>query len=197
MKNKTVHWMVSIAAGVLLCGQVLAQADIGGPGQYHFYVNKPIPSFDLKLNDNFGTNILKATTAIPSEFTLSEKTNPPTMGGSSAGDVNGTFVPSTRYIDLQLLTTNPPTMGGSSAGDVNGTFVPSTRHNVSQLFATNPPTMGGSSAGDVNGTFVPSTRHNVSQLLATNPPTMGGSSAGDVNGTFVPSTRFHEVTATT
>jgi len=104
MKNKTVHWMVSIAAGVLLCGQVLAQADIGGPGQYHFYVNKPIPSFDLKLNDNFGTNILKASTAIPSEFTLSEKTNPPTMGGSSAGDVNGTFVPSTRYHEVTATT---------------------------------------------------------------------------------------------
>ncbi|MFH1121424.1 MAG: hypothetical protein V1775_16520 [Bacteroidota bacterium] len=133
MKNKTVQWMASIAAAVLLSGQVFARSDISGLVPYHFDVNNPIPSFDLKLNNNFGTFILKSFTAIPTDLALGGKANPPTMGGSSAGDVNGTFVPGTRHHELQLLTANPPTMGGSSAGDVNGTFVPGTRHHEAIL----------------------------------------------------------------
>ena len=81
---------------------------------------------------------------------LAVSTNVPTMGGSSSGDVNGTFVPTGRL----ALNTNVPTMGGSSSGDVNGTFVPTGRLALN----TNVPTMGGSSSGDVNGTFVPTGR---------------------------------------
>ncbi len=132
MKTKTMLWLATMAALMLLCGQVYARSDVGRQA-YHIDLNKPIPT-------ELATNL-------------------PTVGGSSAGDVNGTFVPSTRYNETQLIATNLPTVGGSSAGDVNGTFVPSTRYNETQLIATNLPTVGGSSAGDVNGTFVPSTRY--------------------------------------
>ncbi len=81
---------------------------------------------------------------------LAVSKNVPEMGGSSSGDVNGTFVPTGRI----ALSKNVPEMGGSSSGDVNGTFVPTGRIALNK----NVPEMGGSSSGDVNGTFVPTGR---------------------------------------
>ncbi len=111
MKTKTMLWMASMVALMLLGGRVYAQSDLSGWAIYHIDLNKTTPSVDLKFI-NSECNTPNAFSAFSSELALNVATNVPTMGGSSAGDVNGTFVPSTRYADVQLLATNVPTMGG-------------------------------------------------------------------------------------